>query len=326
MTLPSTPAYDRSAETDAPHAPSAAVASALDDAGGTDPGSAPSDESSALARQSAPGSILVIRPTRGWRSVDLRELWACRELLYFLCLRDIKVRYKQTVLGAAWTIMQPVMTMIVFAVFFGRVAGLSSQSRVPYPLFVYAALLPWQLFATSVTQSASSLVASAHLISKVYFPRLIVPLATIGVSLVDFAISLLVMLGLIAWYRVPLSLSAVALPFCLVGTLVVSLGFGIGLAALTVAYRDFRHAVPFLVQIWMFASPVAYSFEKIPESFRLFYALNPMAGLISAYRSALLSQPFHWDAIAVSSMTSLALFLGGLLYFCRVERRFADIV
>jgi len=185
--------------------------------------------------------------------------------------------------GQSW---QPVMTMIVFAVFFGRVAGLASQSDVPYPIFVYAALLPWQVFATSVTQSASSLVASAHLISKVYFPRLIVPLATIGVSLVDFAISLLVMFGLMAWNRIPLSLSAAALPVCLVGTLVVSVGLGIGLAALTVAYRDFRHAVPFLVQIWMFASPVAYSFEKIPESFRLLYALNPMAGLISAYRSS----------------------------------------
>lgn len=298
----------------------------LDDCDGTDPGSAPSDKTSAVVQQTAPGSILVIRPTRGWRSVDLRELWACRELLYFLCWRDIKVRYKQTVLGAAWTIVQPVMTMIVFAVFFGRVAGLASQSDVPYPIFVYAALLPWQVFATSVTQSASSLVASAHLISKVYFPRLIVPLATIGVSLVDFAISLLVMFGLMAWNRIPLSLSAAALPVCLVGTLVVSVGLGIGLAALTVAYRDFRHAVPFLVQIWMFASPVAYSFEKIPESFRLLYALNPMAGLISAYRSALLSQPFHWDAIAVSLMTSLALFLGGIFYFRRVERRFADIV
>jgi lipopolysaccharide transport system permease protein len=218
------------------------------------------------------------------------------------------------------------MTMVVFAVFFGRVAGLTSQSHVPYPLFVYAALLPWQLCATSITQSASSLVASAHLISKVYFPRLIVPLATIGVSLVDFAISLLVMFGLMVWYHVPLSLSAIALPFCLVGTLVVSLGFGIGLAALTVAYRDFRHAIPFLVQIWMFASPVAYSFEKIPASFRPLYALNPMAGLISAYRSALLNQPFHWDAMAVSLMTSLAFFFGGILYFCRVERRFADII
>jgi lipopolysaccharide transport system permease protein len=214
----------------------------------------------------------------------------------------------------------------VFAVFFGRVAGLASQSDVPYPLFVYAALLPWQFFTTSVTQSASSLVTSAHLISKVYFPRLIVPLATIGVSLVDFAISLLVMFGLMAWYRVPLSLSIVALPFCLVGTLVVSLGIGIGLAALTVAYRDFRHAVPFLVQIWMFGSPVAYSFDKIPESFRLLYALNPMAGLISAYRSALLNQPFHWDAIAVSLMASLAFLFAGISYFCRVERRFADIV
>jgi lipopolysaccharide transport system permease protein len=307
-------------------APSASALAASDEGDRMAPGSMTSDERSSLIRQSAPAPILVIRPTRGWRSVDLRELWTCRELLYFLGLRDIKVRYKQTVLGAAWTIVQPVMTMIVFAVFFGRVAGLASQSDVPYPLFVYAALLPWQFFTTSVTQSASSLVTSAHLISKVYFPRLIVPLATIGVSLVDFAISLLVMFGLMAWYRVPFSVSIVALPFCLIGTLVVSLGIGIGLAALTVAYRDFRHAVPFLVQIWMFGSPVAYSFDKIPKSFRLLYALNPMAGLISAYRSALLNQPFHWDAIAVSLMASLAFLFGGILYFCRVERRFADIV
>jgi lipopolysaccharide transport system permease protein len=309
-----------------PLAPSASLLTASDQGDRAVPESAASDETSDLTLHSEPASILIIRPTRGWRSVDLRELWTCRELLYFLGLRDIKVRYKQTVLGAAWTIVQPVMTMIVFAVFFGRVAGLASQSDVPYPLFVYAALLPWQFFTTSVTQTASSLVTSAHLISKVYFPRLIVPLATIGVSLVDFVISLFVMFGLMAWYRVPLSLSIVALPFCLIGTLVVSLGIGIGLAALTVAYRDFRHAVPFLVQIWMFGSPVAYSFDKIPESFRLLYALNPMAGLISAYRSALLNQPFHWDAIAVSLVASLAFLFGGILYFCRVERRFADIV
>ncbi|MGE3314276.1 MAG: ABC transporter permease [Planctomycetaceae bacterium] len=270
----------------------------------------------------------VIRPTSGWRSLDLRELWRYHELLYFLTWRDIKVRYKQTVLGAAWAIIQPVMTMLVFTIFFGRLGGLEQNTHVTvaYPVFVYAALLPWQFFASSLQLAGQSLIGSANLISKVYFPRLIVPLASIGVGVVDLAISFVMMGCLMVAYGVPITLHLLALPLCLVGTLVSALGAGTLLAALTVSFRDFRYVVPFLVQIWMFASPVAYPFEVVPERWRLLYALNPMAGIISAYRSTLLGEPFHWGAISISLVSATTIFIAGILYFRRVERRFADIV
>jgi lipopolysaccharide transport system permease protein len=272
--------------------------------------------------------ITVIRPTSGWRALDLRELWRYHELLYFLAWRDIKVRYKQTVLGAAWAILQPVMTMLVFTVFFGRLGGMAQNPHITaaYPIFVYAALLPWQFFATSLQQGGQSLVSSANLISKVYFPRLIVPLASAGAALVDLAISFAVMFALMVYYDVPFTARLLALPLCLAGTVVAATGVGTLLAALTVSFRDFRYVVPFMVQIWMFASPVAYPFEAVPEQWRLLYAVNPMAGIISAYRSALLDEPFLWDAIAVSLLSATLIFAAGLFYFRRVERRFADIV
>ena len=269
---------------------------------------------------------LLIQPTGGWRAVDLRALWRYRELLYFLTWRDIKVRYKQTVLGAAWAVIQPVMTMLVFTIFFGRLGGMDQHASAAYPIFVYAALLPWQFFASSVTQGGQSLVTSANLISKVYFPRLIVPLASVGGGLVDMAISFGVMLCLMVWYGVPFTASLLALPLCVLGTIVAAVGVATFLSALTVAYRDFRYVVPFLVQIWMFASPVAYPFEKVPERWQLLYAVNPMAGLISAYRSALLGEPFAWGAISVSVGTAVVCLVVGAVYFRRVERRFADIV
>jgi len=314
LTVPTTPITDRELPASVPLPP----------AGGS-PATALAEAGQTICR-SAPLPTLVIRPTRGWRSIDLRELWAHRELLYFLAWRDIKVRYKQTVLGAAWAIIQPVMTMLVFTIFFGKLGRMQEQTTVPYPIFVYAALLPWQFFATSVSQSGNSLIAGAHLISKVYFPRLIIPFATLGAPLVDMAISFVVMLVLMVWYGVPLTVSALALTICLFGAILAALGVGTLLSALTVTYRDFRHVVSFLVQIWMFASPVAYSFEKVPERWRLPYAINPMAGIISGYRSALLNQPFHWDAIGVSLLVSLIVFIVGTVFFRRVERRFADIV
>jgi lipopolysaccharide transport system permease protein len=270
--------------------------------------------------------ILVIKPQPGWRAIDLAELWRYHELLYFLAWRDVKVRYKQTVLGAAWAVLQPVMTMIVFTIFFGRLGGMDRHTEAAYPVFVYAALLPWQFFAASVTQSGQSLVAGANLISKVYFPRLIIPLSAVGAPLVDLGISFGVMFLLMAWYGVSVGVPALALPLCVAGTMVAAIGVGTFLSALTVAYRDFRYVVPFLVQVWMFASPVAYPFEVVPERWRLLYSLNPMAGIISAYRSALLGEPFHWGAIGVSITVALLIFAGGTLYFRRVERRFADIV
>lgn len=272
--------------------------------------------------------VTVIRPTSGWRALDLRELWRYHELLYFLAWRDIKVRYKQTVLGAAWAILQPVMTMVVFTIFFGRLGGMDKNPHVTaaYPIFVYAALLPWQFFATSLQQGGQSLIGSANLISKVYFPRLIVPIASVGAALVDLAISFVVMLCLMVFYEVPFTARLMALPLCLFGTLIAATGMGTLLAALTVSFRDFRYVVPFLVQIWMFASPVAYPFEAVPERWRLLYALNPMSGIISACRSALLNEPFLWGPISVSLLSGTVMFATGILYFRRVERRFADIV
>jgi lipopolysaccharide transport system permease protein len=292
------------------------------------------DFDQAVAGQPAAASLCddlpetVIRPTSGWRVLDLGELWRYRELLYFLTWRDVKVRYKQTVLGAAWAILQPVMTMIVFTIFFGRLGGLDQNQHVTsaYPIFVYAALLPWQFFASSVSQGGQSLVSSANLISKVYFPRLIVPTASVGAGLVDLAISFAVMFGLMVYYHVPYTMQMLAIPMLLFGTLVSAVGTGTFLSALTVAYRDFRYVIPFLVQIWMFASPVAYPFEVVPQQWQLLYAVNPMAGIISGYRSALLGEPFQWGAIGVSLLSGAILFVVGTLYFRRVERRFADIV
>ena len=270
----------------------------------------------------------IIRPTSGWRLVNLAEFWRYRELLYFLTWRDVKVRYKQTVLGALWAILQPVMTMIVFTIFFGRLGGMDKNEHVTaaYPIFVYAALLPWQFFASSVTQGGQSLVSSANLIGKVYFPRLIIPVASVGAGLVDFAISFGVMLCLMVAYGVPFTMQLLALPLCVVATLISAVGVGTFLSALTVAFRDFRYVIPFMVQIWMFASPVAYPFEAIPEKWRLLYALNPMAGIISGYRSALLGEPFHWGPFGVSLLVATLMLVIGTFYFRRVERRFADIV
>ena len=276
---------------------------------------------------SSPQVITIIEPRSGWRAINFRELWRYRDLLYFLAWRDVKVRYKQTVLGAAWAVLQPFMTMVVFSVFFGRLGGMDAKvPDVAYELFVYAGILPWTFFAAAVTQSSQSLLANSNLISKVFFPRLIVPCSSIGAGLVDFAVSFGVMLVLMAVYGIGLSVNLAMIPCLVVGTVIAALGVGTLLAALTVEYRDFRYVVPFLVQLWMFASPVAYPLEVIPPDWRLVYSLNPMAGLISGFRSAFLGQPFHWDCLAVSMLVAFASSAFGAAYFRRVERRFADIV
>lgn len=269
--------------------------------------------------------VTVIEPVRGWRTLDLKELWAYRELLWVLTTRDIKVRYKQTVLGFAWAIIQPVMLMIVFSIFFGRLAAMPSDG-LPYPIFVYAALLPWTFFANAVGTSGNSLVGSAQLVSKVYFPRLIIPLASVGAGLVDFAISACVLLILMAWYGVGWSLNLLAAPLLVAGVVFTALGVGTFLSALTVAYRDFRYVVPFMVQFWMFATPVVYPASLVPEAWRWLLYLNPMAGLIEGFRSAFLDRPFDLVALALSLAVALALFLVGVAYFEKVERRFADII
>lgn len=268
----------------------------------------------------------VIEPRSGWQVIDLPALWRYRELLGFLVWRDIKVRYKQTVLGAAWAIIQPVMTMLVFTIFFGRFGGMAKNVEGAYPIFVYAALLPWQLFATSVGQAGNSLITSSNLINKVYFPRLIIPLSSVGSGIVDFGVSLLVMLGMMVWYRVPFSPQIALLSIFLVCTILSAIGVGTLLAALVIAYRDFRHVMTFLMQLWMFASPVAYPLSVIPEKYRLLYALNPLVGMISGFRSALLGEPLQGGCLAVSTLSMLAFLFVGLIYFSRTERRFADIV
>ena len=269
---------------------------------------------------------VVIEPRSGWAALDLLEIWQHRELAYFLAWRDIKVRYKQTVLGGVWAVLQPLMTMVVFTIFFGRLGRMEEQTTVPYPVFVYVSLLPWQFFAFCVVHCSQSLIASSNMISKVYFPRLLVPLATVGVGIVDLAVASVLLIGLMFRYQIAPTLSFVLLPLLLAGLLIASVGVGIFLSALTVSYRDLRFAVPFLVQLWMFASPVAYSITIVPEEWRLVYSLNPMAGLISGFRSSLLGEPMHWDCLLVSFATSVAIFVASVIYFRSVERRFADIV
>jgi lipopolysaccharide transport system permease protein len=269
--------------------------------------------------------VTVIEPGGGWRWLDLRELWAYRELLVVLTMRDVKVRYKQTVLGVAWAILQPFMTMVVFTIFFGHLANMPSDG-FPYPVFVYSALVPWTFFANAISSSSGSLVGSAHLVSKVYFPRLIIPLSAIGVGFVDFGVAASILLAMMLFYGVGWSLSLLMAPVLLLAIMFTALGVGTCLSALTVSYRDFRYVVPFMVQLWMFVTPVVYPASLIPTQWRWLFYLNPMSGLIEGFRSVFLAKPFDFLGLAISAGVAVALFLVGIAYFERVERRFADII
>jgi lipopolysaccharide transport system permease protein len=270
--------------------------------------------------------VLVIRPSRGFLSLNLKDLWAYRELLYFLVWRDIKVRYKQTALGAAWAIIQPVMTMVVFSVFFGRLAKVPSDG-IPYPVFAFAALLPWQLFAFSLTESSNSLVGSQNLITKVYFPRLVIPLASVLAGIVDFAIAFVVLLGLMLYYGIRPTAAVAWLPLFVLLALATALSVGLWFSALNVKYRDVRYTIPFLTQFWMFATPVAYSSSLVPQPWRAWFGLNPMAGVVEAFRWALFGKSSSpGGLIWVSVAAVLLLLIGGLFYFRRTESTFADIV
>ncbi len=269
--------------------------------------------------------LTVIEPPRGWRALNLTELWHYRELALILAERDVKVRYKQTSLGFAWAIIQPVMMMIVFSVFFGRLAKMPSDG-LPYPIFVYAGLLPWTFFANSISAASNSLVGSSNLLSKVYFPRLIIPLSAIGGGLVDFAIATVVLLLMCLAYGIGWSWNLLAAPLLVIGVIFISLGVGVFLAALNVAYRDFRYVVPFMVQFWMFATPVVYPASLVPPEWRWALFLNPMAGLIEGFRAAFLGQPLDGSAIAISLAVGCVLFAAGIAYFEKVERSFADII
>ena len=268
---------------------------------------------------------LRIEPSRGWVALNLSELWAYRELLYFLTWRDVKVKYKQTIIGAGWAILQPLTTMVVFTLVFKKIADISSEG-IPYPIFAYTALLPWNLFATALNRSTVSLVSQVGLISKVYFPRLIIPLSAAFSGIIDFAIAFVILVGMMFWYGITPRWAILSLPLFITIALVAALSVGLWLAALNVRYRDVGHTVPFLIQIWMFASPVAYPVGLIPEKWRLVYSFYPLAGVIEGFRWALLGkESTDFRVIAVSTMVVFALLFGGLIYFKRTERTFADL-
>ena len=270
--------------------------------------------------------VTWIRASRGWIVPDLRELWRYRELLYFLVWRDVKVRYKQTALGAAWAILQPVATMLVFSLFFGRLARVPSDG-VPYPVFAFTALVPWTFFANGLTLSTQSLVQGQNLLKKVYFPRLAIPLAAVLSGLVDFALAFVVLAGMLLFYGIVPGPRALWIAPLLLLALATSLGAGLWLSALNVRYRDVGYVVPFLVQLWLFATPIAYPSSLLAEPWRTVYGVNPMVGVVEGFRWALLgtgSAP--GGALAVSSLAAAALLAGGALYFRRLERTFADVV
>jgi homopolymeric O-antigen transport system permease protein len=273
----------------------------------------------------AAAGLRIIEPPSGWTPIGWRELWEYRELFGFLVWRDVKVRYKQTVLGAAWAVLQPLTTMAMFTVLFGRWAKLPSDG-VPYPLFAFAALLPWTFFANAVSAAAVSLVGNTHLISKVYFPRLLVSLAPLGTGLVDFGIALVMMFALCAVYGVSPSANLLLLPFVAIVAAVTAAGVGSFLAALCGVYRDVRYVVPLLMQLWMFASPVIYPASLVPASWQWLYQLNPMSGVIDGFRAALLGRAVPWGALASAAVVSVALAWIGAGYFRRVERRVADLL
>jgi lipopolysaccharide transport system permease protein len=270
--------------------------------------------------------VLTIEPMNGWVSIKFRELLEYRELLYFLVWRDLKVRYRQTALGAAWAILQPLLTMVVFTIFFGRLAGVPSDG-LPYPIFAYTALLPWQLFAHALTESGNSLVSNQHLITKIYFPRLIIPISSVLSGLVDFAIAFVVLVGLMIYYGTTPTAAILTLPLLLLFTLLAALSVGLWLSALNVRYRDIRYTLPFLTQIWLFATPIAYSSSLLPNPWRDLYGLNPMAGVVEAFRWALLGKTGGIGPLCfLSAAVVILLLVGGLFYFQRMEKIFADIV
>jgi lipopolysaccharide transport system permease protein len=270
--------------------------------------------------------VLRIQPSRGWVSLKLGELWEYRELLYFLIWRDIKVRYKQTALGATWAIIQPFFTMVVFSLFFGKLAKIPSDG-IPYPIFSFAALVPWTFFANGLGQSSNSLVGSANLITKVYFPRLTIPIASVLSGIVDFALAFVVLLGMMIYYRMMPTLNVLWLPLFLLLALVASLGVGLWLSALNVKYRDVRYVVPFITQFWLFVTPIAYPSSLLHEPWRTLYGLNPMVGVVEGFRWALLgTKTAPGPIIAVSSLAALIILISGALYFRRMEKTFADVV
>jgi lipopolysaccharide transport system permease protein len=270
--------------------------------------------------------VVTIEPTKSWVALRLGDLWQYRELLYFLIWRDVKVRYKQTLLGAAWAILQPLLTMVIFTLLFGRLAGIKSDG-IPYPIFAYAGLLIWTFFANAVSNSGNSLVSSANLVTKIYFPRMIIPGAAVGACLVDFVISFVILVPLMIYYEIRVSAMLVMVPVLIALATLLAIGVGMWLSALNVKYRDIRYAIPFLTQLWMFASPVIYPASMIPEKWRWILMLNPLTGLIENLRIALFAgRSFEWKSLIVSAAITFILLVYSAYSFRRVERTFADIV
>jgi lipopolysaccharide transport system permease protein len=273
-----------------------------------------------------PVAVVLIAPTRGWMSLRLSELWAYRELVYFLTWRDVKVRYKQTALGVLWAVIQPLMTMLVFSVFFGKLAKVPSDG-IPYPIFAFAALVPWTFFASGLAQSANSLVGSANLIKKVYFPRLTIPIATVVAGLVDLVLAFAMLVVMMAYYGITPTINVVWIPLFVVLAFVTALGVGLWLSALNVQFRDVRYVVPFLTQFWLFATPIAYSSSLLPEPWRTVYGMNPMVGVVEGFRWALLGTPnAPGMQLFVSSAAALVIMVTGAFYFRRMETTFADVI
>lgn len=269
--------------------------------------------------------LVVIEPSRGWIPVNLKDLWHYRDLLYILTMRDIKVRYKQTALGAAWAIIQPLFTMLIFTLFFGRLAGMPSDG-IPYPIFAYAGLLPWTFFSNAVTNSGNSLVGNSNLITKVYFPRMIIPMASVGSGLLDFAIAFGLLVVLMFYYGVALSINILMLPVLVILTSLLAIGVGMWMSALNVKYRDIRYALPFLIQLGMFATPIIYPASLVPEKWRWLLFLNPLAGQIEAYRSTFFGTEFNWLALGISAVITFAILFYAAITFKRMEKSFADII
>jgi len=284
----------------------------------------PTSKLSSLDLETLP--VTRIEPSKGWVSLKLHELWEYRELLYFLIWRDIKVRYKQTVLGAAWAIIQPFFTMVVFSIFFGRLAKVPSDG-IPYPIFSYCALVPWAFFANGLNQASNSLVASSNLIKKVYFPRLAMPIASVLGGIVDLVLAFIMLVGMMFYFSMAPTINVFWLPFYLMLAFVTSLGVSLWLSAMNVQYRDVRHIIPFLTQIWLFATPIVYPSSLLSEPWRTIYGINPMVGVVEGFRWALLgTKTAPGPMVIVSSLVALGLLVSGALYFRRMEKTFADVV
>ncbi len=271
-----------------------------------------------------------IEATQGWALSKLSDLWAFRELLFFLTWRDIKVRYKQTILGASWAILQPLLTMVVFNVFFKRGAGIGSGTELPYAVWSYSALIGWTFFSSGVSQASNSLVSNANMIKKIYFPRITMPLATIFSALVDFALAFLVLIGMMFWFGIAPSANLFVLPFFILLAVVAALGISLWLSAMNVQFRDVRYTIPFLLQLWLFISPLPYPLSRIPEEWRLLYSLNPMVSVAEGFRWSILGGQAETSLtismVAISTVVALVIFIGGIFYFSRMEKTFADVV